>query len=1038
MKKFKLINNVSGWIVFAIAAIVYILTIEPTASFWDCGEFIACASKLEVSHPPGYPMFAMLGRVASFFAGGDVTKIPMTINTYSALCSGFTILFLFWTITYLTRKIIGKKEIYSTKEIITIIGSGLVGALAFTFSESFWFSAVEAVVFSSSSLFTASIFWAILKWEDVADEKYANRWLLLIAYLMGLSIGIHLLNLLTIPALGLVYYFRKYTVTRKGLIITILISLTILGIVMYGIVQGIFVIASWFELLFVNGFGLPFNSGWVFFIVALIAVLIWGAWYTFKKKKTLWNTIILCLFLMLLGYSSYTMSIIRSNANTPLNENNPSNLFNLISYLSREQYGDRPLLYGQYYNAPVRDSKEGKAVYAQKDGKYIEISHKPKYVYDSQFCTFFPRMFSSESDHVQAYKEWGNIKGVPISTTNQQGEQQTIYKPTIGENFKFFFHYQIGWMYFRYFMWNFSGRQNDMQGHGDVLKGNWITGIKFLDEPRLGPQDKLPETISGYKFKHNKGRSTYFMLPLLLGLIGLFYHYKKHKRGFWVVMVLFFMTGIAIVLYLNQTPYQPRERDYSYVGSFYAFAIWIGMGVMALIDLLSKKLPDKKSGEITAILIVLLTLGLVPGIMAQQNWKGHDRSGRYTCTDFAYDYLNSCAPDAIIFTNGDNDTFPLWCVQETMGIRTDVRVVNLSYLGADWYIDQMQRKVYESDPLPFSMKKIEKYQTGTRDALYIVDRVNNQYADLKEVMQWVASDDPQTKTLPNYNERIDHLPAKNLSLKVDSSVVLANGVVSPKFANSIVPVMKWELMDPKYREKKVYRNVIYKNDMMVLDLVANNNWKRPVYFAITVSDENYMGLEKYFRLDGLAYRIVPIESIRPDGQFGIIDSKILYDNLMNKFKWGNVANPKVYLDENNMRMLSNFRNNFARLAEQLINENKTDSAVRVLDKCFKVMPSNQVPLNYWVIPLIEQYYRAKQATKANNLAQELFNSVTEETKYYFTLKGNLANTIDQEKRMALYTMDQLGKITEANGQKELSTKIENTLQGYLPQLKQEQ
>jgi hypothetical protein len=1037
MKKFKLVNNVTGWIVFAIAATVYILTIEPTASFWDCGEFIACASKLEVSHPPGYPMFAMLGRIASLFAAGDVSKIPMTINFYSALCSSFTILFLFWSITYLSRKIIGKKEVYSTKEIITIIGSGLVGALTFTFSESFWFSAVEAVVFSSSALFTATIFWAILKWEDVADEKYANRWLLLIAYLMGLSIGIHLLNLLTIPALGLVYYFRKYPVTRKGLMIAILISISIVGIVMYGIVQGVFVIASWFELLFVNGFGLPFNSGWIFFTVALIAVLIWVTWYTSKKKKILWNTIILCLSLILLGYSSYTMSIIRANANTPLNENNPSNLFNLISYLSREQYGDRPLLYGQYYNAPVRDSKEGRTIYAQKDGKYIEISHKPQYVYDSQFCTFFPRMFSNESDHVQAYKEWANIKGIPINITNQQGEQQTVYKPTFGENLKFFFSYQINWMYFRYFMWNFSGRQNDLQGHGDILKGNWITGIKFLDQLRLGPQDKLPETISGYKFKHNWGRSTYFMLPLLLGLIGLFYHYKKHKRGFWVVMLLFFMTGIAIVLYLNQTPYQPRERDYSYVGSFYAFSIWIGLGVMALIDGLSSKFTGKMSHKILGILVTLFTLVLVPGIMAQQNWDSHDRSGRYTCTDFAYDYLNSCEPDAIILTNGDNDTFPLWCVQEAMGVRTDVRVVNLSYLGADWYIDQMQRKVHESDPLPFSMKKIDKYQTGTRDALYIVDRVNNQYTDLKEVMQWVASDEAQTKTLPNYNERIDYLPAKNLSLKVDPSIVLANGVVSPKFASSIVPVMKWELMDPRNREKKVYRTMIYKNDMMVLDLMANNNWKRPVYFAITVSDENYLGLEKYFRLDGLAYRIVPIETKRPDGQFGIIDSKILYNNLINKFKWGNVADPKVYLDENNMRMLSNFRSNFARLAEQLIDENKTDSAIRVLDRCFKVMPINQVPLNYWVITLIEQYYRAKQITKANNLVQGLFNNVNQEAKYYFSLKGNLANNIDQEKRMSLYTIDQLGKITEANGQKELSTKIESALQGYLPQLKQE-
>ena len=1032
MKKYKFINNIAGWIVFAIASAVYILTIEPTASFWDCGEFIATALKLEVGHPPGNPLFQMLGNIATLFAGGNAQLIPVTVNIYSALCSGFTILFLFWSITHLARKMVGNKEEFTTGQVIAIMGSGIVGALAYTFSDSFWFSAVEAEVYASSSFFTAIVFWAILKWEDGADEKYANRWLILIAYLMGLSIGVHLLNLLAIPALGLVYYFRKYTVTRKGLITAISISVVILLAVLYGIIQGLFKVASWFELAFVNGFGLPFNSGWIFYTLLIVGSVVWGIWYTSKKGKVLWNTILLCLAVILLGYSSYVLVIIRSNTNTPLNENNPSNVFNLLSYLNREQYGDRPLFFGQYYNSPIRESKEGSAIWGEKDGKYIEISHKQEYIYDSKFTTFFPRMHSRESSHIEAYKSWGAIKGTPIATTNERGDQETIYKPTFGENLTFFFRYQVGFMYFRYFMWNFAGRQNDIQGHDNIsLKGNWISGISFFDENirGLGPQDNLPPSL-----KNNKGRNTYFMLPLLLGLIGMFFHMQRNNKDFWVVMVLFFLTGLAIVLYLNQTPYQPRERDYAFVGSFYAFAIWIGLGVMAIIDWLSKR----KQGVAIGALVTAGTLVLVPGLMAQQNWDDHDRSGRYTCRDFACNYLNSCEKNAIIFTNGDNDTFPLWYAQEVENVRTDIRVVNLSYLGADWYIEQMQRKVYESDPLPFSMNK-PKYQSGNRDALYIIDRLNGQYCDLKEAMAFVASDSIDTKTLPNASrEKVDYLPAKNLSLKVDPSVVLANKVVAPKYANSIVPEMKWELTDSRYKDKKSYRSVIYKNDMMVLDLMAQNNWKRPVYFAMTVSEENYLGLEKYFRLDGLAYRIVPIETVRPDGQSGFIDSDILYENLMNKFKWGNIADPKVYLDETNLRMLSNFRNNFARLAEQLINENKVDSAVTVLDKCFKVMPVSQVPVNYWTLPVLEQYYRAKQFAKGNKLAEQIFETTNLDLKYYSKIKGKLGQSITSEKKMGLYTLSNLAKLAEGYNQKPLSDKFNAALQNYMGMVSMEE
>lgn len=1023
MKKFNRINTIAGWIIFAIAAVVFIATIEPTASFWDCSEFIATAFKLEVGHPPGAPLFMLVGKLVTLFAGSNLQAVPVTINVYSALVSAFCIMFLFWTITHLARKITGAKEEFSTLQLISIIGSGAVGALAYTFSDSFWFSAVEGEVYASSSLFTALVFWAILKWENVADEKYANRWIILIAYLMGLSIGVHLLNLLAIPAMVMIYYYKKYTPTRKGVILAFGLSVVMLATVMYGIIQGTFVAATWFELAFVNWFKLPFESGFYFFIVALFSVVIWAIWYTKKNGKVLANTLILSFAVILLGYSSYASIVIRSHANTPLNENDPETLFDLLSYLNREQYGDRPLLYGPTFNAPVdqekTQEKEGKPVYAakkiMKDGKltdhYDIISRRPEYVYDDRFNVLFPRMYSRESSHVKAYKQWANIKGTPLSVQNSQGgEPEIVNKPTGFENLKFFLSYQVNFMYFRYFMWNFSGRQNDMLSSGENLKGNWISGIPFIDQMFLGPQDNIPATI-----KNNKARNTYFMLPLILGLIGFFYQMKKQRNDFWVVGLLFFMTGLAIVLYLNQTPYQPRDRDYAYTGSFYAYAIWIGLGVMALIETLRKKLP----GTPVAIAVTVLTLGLVPGIMAQQNWDDHNRSGRFTCRDFAYDYLNSCAPNAIIFTNGDNDTFPLWYEQEVENVRTDVRVINLSYLGADWYIEQMQKSAYDSKPIPFSLKQ-EQYQTGNRDVVYVIDKTNA-FEDVGKVMDFLASDNPETKTIPQARDQhIDWIPANKFYFNVDSAKVIANNVLSDKYKKSIVKQMRWDLKN---------KQALYKNDMMVLDLIAHNDWKRPIYFAITVSDENYMGMEKYFQLQGLAYRLVPFENIaKNDGQVGSVDSKILYDNLMNKFRWGNLADPKVYLDENNLRMLSNIRNTFSRLAEQLNIENKTDSAVKVLDRCFQVMPTRQVPLNYWAIPLIEQYYRAKQVTKANALVTELYTNYDIELKYYFRMKGSFRDQVDYEKRLNMQVINELVNLTRRYGQAALSDKINAVFQ----------
>ena len=951
MERYRKINNIAGWFTFLVAAVVYLLTIEPTASFWDCGEFISTAFKLEVGHPPGAPFFMILGRFFSFFAGGDVTKVAPLMNSMSALASAFTILFLFWTITHFARKMIIKDGEYTTTAIISIMGAGLVGALAYTFSDTFWFSAVEAEVYATSSLFTAIVFWAILKWENIADEKHSTRWIILIAYLMGLSIGVHLLNLLAIPAIVFVYYFKKYKVTRNGIIYALLISVLILGAVMYFVIPGIVKITSWFELFFVNVLNLPYKTGVIIFAIAFIGAVIYGIRYTYNKGKVVLNTILLGFAVMVIGYSSYAMIVIRSSADPPMDQNDPETIFSLLRYLNREQYGDRPLVKGQYYNAPVIDVKRTKPTYTQKDGKYIVTNRKPSYVYDPEFTTIFPRMYSEDPQHVEAYKQWAKIKGIPVKIQNRAGETETVNKPTFGENLRFFWNYQVGFMYFRYFMWNFAGRQNDIQGHGNKIHGNWISGLNFIDEARLGPQDNLPQALA-----ENKARNRYFLLPLILGIAGLLYQYSRDKKDFTIVTLLFILTGLAIVIYLNQTPYQPRERDYAYAGSFYAFAIWIGLGVLWITELFKKI----SAGPVSPLLATLLSLFLVPGIMAAENWDDHDRSGRYTARDFAYNYLNSCAPNAILFTNGDNDTFPLWYAQEVEGIRTDVRVVNLSYLGADWYIEQMQRKAYESDPLPFSLD-IDKYIQGTRDVIYLIERFNKPI-ELKEAMDFLASEDPRTKSMPNYRERIDYLPAKKFYLPVDSQRIVETETVSSAFYNNI----------EKSIDFTINRNLITKSDMMVLDLLATANWERPIYFAITVARENYLNLENYFQIHGLAYRVVPVKSVTEAGQIGSIDTDIMYNNMINVFKWGGIEeNEDIYLDENNLRMLTNFRNNFARLADDLIAKGKTDSARVVLDRCTELMPNEKVPYNYFNLPIAETYYRLNEIEKGNEMYRTL-------------------------------------------------------------------
>jgi len=724
MEKFRLYNLIFGWGVFLVSLIVYLLTIEPTASFWDCGEFIACSYKMEVGHPPGAPVFMVLGNLFTQFAG-DVTRVAITMNIMSAMASAFTILFLFWTITHLLRKFYAEEDRERPGTFVTIFGAGLVGSLAYTFSDSFWFSAVESEVYSTSSLFTAVVFWAILKWENIADKPGANRWIILIAYLMGLSIGVHLLNLLTIPAIILVYYFKKYTPTTRGVIASLLISAAILGAVVYILIPGLTGLASKFELLFVNGIGMPFNSGVLIFALLLFGGLLFGIYYTHNQGNVLWNTILLGFFVVVIGYSSYAIIVIRSSANTPLDESNPDTVFSLQRYLNREQYGENPLFYGAYFNARPNAVEEGKPTYYQGEEEYYPVYSNRKYTYDSEYKGLFPRMWSSQGKHANEYIYWGgldesklydvrrNAEGNPVPGQGggySYDRSQPIGKPTFGQNLRYFFRYQVGYMYLRYFMWNFAGRQNDIQGQGELTKGNWISGIKFIDQARLGPQINLPESIVD-----NKGHNKYYMLPLLLGLAGAYFHYRRHNKDFWVVLMLFVLTGLAIVFYLNQYPLQPRERDYAYAGSFYAFAIWIGIGVAGLIEWISKKRSVAAAGA-----VVLATLVLVPGIMARENWDDHDRSDRYTAPAFARNFLNSCLPGAIMFTNGDNDTFPLWYIQEVEGYRTDVRIVNLSYLTADWYIEQMQQTFYDSYALPISMTK-DKYIQGTRDYAYLVE-----------------------------------------------------------------------------------------------------------------------------------------------------------------------------------------------------------------------------------------------------------------------------------------------------------------------------
>tara|TARA_B100001250_G_scaffold400494_2_gene411113 strand:- start:2961 stop:5963 length:3003 start_codon:yes stop_codon:yes gene_type:complete len=975
----KLSKNIAAGVVFFIALITYTLTIEPTNSWWDCGEYIATAYKLQVGHPPGAPLFLLIANLFSQFAFGDLSKVALMINFMSVLCSALTILLLFLTTRSIITRFIDPKE----HQIATFASA--VGALIYTFSDSFWFSAVEGEVYAMSSFFTALVFWAIIRWSEAVNNwDKANKWLVLIAYLIGLSIGVHLLSLLVIPSIVLIYYFKKYNFSKKGFIIANVIGVCLLGFIYEFIIPQFVNISGKLEIFFVNELSLPFNSGTIFFFLTTAAFLITSLILSKKHEYYNLNTSILAFTFLLIGYMSFFTLIIRSNANTPIDENSPEDAVSLLSYLNREQYGFTPLFYGQYFNAETESYKDGNPVFAKdlKQKKYIISDDRKSSIptYEASNSGIFPRMWSRDQRHVEAYKEWANLKNIKR-------------KPTFVENLKFFFSYQVNHMYLRYFMWNFVGKQNDKQGHGELNNGNWISGINFIDK-RLGPQNTLPEHL-----KNNAGRNTYYFLPLILGLIGIFFHYQKSPQDAWVILLLFFFTGLAIVIELNQTPFQPRERDYAYAGSFYAFAIWIGIGVFAFYQFLQKYITNTKI--INACTSFTL---LIPLLMVSEGWDDHDRSNRYTAREFAKNYLKSCEQNAILFTMGDNDTFPLWYVQEVEEYRTDVRIVNLSLLNTDWYIDQMKRDAYNGKGVPFSLTR-EKYKQGTRDVAVFIDKGVDRRLDLNDFNRWIHSDRSETKI--NFGTKnYDYFYTKKISIPVNKENVIKNKLVHNKDLNLILDSLDLNLNT----------NQLEKKDIMILDLIATNNWERPIYFAITIgnSGRSFLYLDKYFQLDGMVYKFVPIKHQTASKEdIGRVNTDVLYPILMEEYEWGNL-NKNIYLDETNLRMTMNFRNNFHRLAQQLIIESQYEKAQKVLDYAMELMPGDQVPLNYFTHPIIESYYQVNSTESANLLVSDLYNIYKSELRYFLSFPTNKINGVHLEILKNLQFYNSLIKIASEN------------------------
>ena len=1093
MKQFRLVDNLMGWITFAIAAFVYCSTVEPTASFWDCPEFITTAYKLEVGHPPGAPFFMLTGNLFTQFVS-DPTKVALMVNIMSALFSAACIMFLFWSISHLTRKLVGTNgQISTLGQLITVEASALTGALIYTFSDTFWYSAVEGEVYAYSSLFTAVVFWLMLKWEDHADEPHSDRWLIFIAYLTGLSIGVHLLNLLCLPALVLVYYFRRYpNANARGSLIALAGSFALVAAVLYGIVPGIVKVGGWFELLFVNTLGLPFNTGMIVYMILLVGIVLWSIWETTVQRnrlrmnlsylfsvgmlgipfyshgltsvfvgilvlallyfvlnrqvnKTHWisarlmNTSLLCMLMIMIGYSSYAVIVIRSSANTPMDQNSPEDIFTLGSYLSREQYGDRPLFYGQQYTSQVKYksdgqyctpvSKQGAPVYQRKEkaspeekDRYIIQRYDIDYVYAQN--VLFPRMYSER--HAADYESWlGGVKGNTVPY-DRCGELVQVKVPTMFENIRFFLSYQVNFMYWRYFMWNFAGRQNDVQGHGEWEHGNWITGIPFLDNLRLGDQSKLPTEL-----RENKGRNVFYCLPLILGLIGLFWQLfrnTKENRGegekqFWVVFFLFFMTGLAIVIYLNQTPVQPRERDYAYAGSFYAFAIWCGMGVAGVAEALRRLLRNENLCAGLSCLCVL-----VPIQMAGQTWDDHDRSGRYTCRDFGQNYLQSLdeGKHPIVFTNGDNDTFPLWYCQETEGLRTDARVCNLSYLQTDWYIDQMKRPAYDSPAVPIHWSRLQ-YVEGTREGVAVrpgmLEQVINYYKDDPAAMCEALGDNPYElrniidKWVLNDNPDLQIIPTDSIVFAVDKEAVRRSGMM---LAGDSIP----DFMHISLKGKRA----VYKSEMMMYEMLAQCNWERPLYVATTVGPDNYGSLGNYFVQEGLVNRITPFNT-KANGQN--MDTDRMYDNMMNKFKFGGLDKPGIYLDETVMRMCYTHRRAFAQLALRLLQEGKTDKVAKLIDYAEQVISPENVPHNYpsGSLDLARVSLRVKKADHAINLSRAVAQGACEYIEWYLSLPTSILLRDDRDCMYYMYQLHAAAEVLKEANCDEAKT-FEERLEGY--------
>lgn len=1003
MNNFKKLNLSFGWAAFFISALVYTLTVEPSASLWDCGEFIATSYKLEVGHPPGAPLFMIINRFFTLFAP-DETYVALMVNMASVFASALTISFLFWTIVHLGMRLVKKSvEELSKSDMLLILGSAFVGALGYAFTDTFWFSAVEGEVYAQSSLFTAVVFWAMLRWEEEADKPSSDRWLILIAYMIGLSIGVHLLNLLAIPALVFIYYNKKMKHrTRVSWWGALLISMIIVAIILFGIVPKTVSIGAWVDKVFVNSLNLPVNTGLLTFVLVVLAALSYVVYYTHKHKKRLWHIISLSLAVMVFGYCSYVSVVVRSVANPPMNSNAPSDPYSLLSLLNRDQYGRSPLLFGEYYSSPRTDIKDIDKWYFNNNTKRYEkykASDWDNIEYAEATTTFFPRMHSSK--HAAQYKDWVDIKGRNVNL----GGGTVVNIPTFAENLEFFFKYQVNYMYWRYFMWNFVGRQNDIQGDGGIMHGNWLSGIDFIDRIYLGNQKFVPTEL-----KENKARNTYFFLPFLLGLCGIFFQLRRDKDNFTVVMILFLMTGLAIILYLNQTPNEPRERDYAYAGSFYAFSIWIGIGVFVIKNIIDKIKALKISDAAKTGVAIAISMS-VPIILLAQNYDDHDRSGRYVAKDFGYNYLESTLPGSIILPYGDNDTFPLWNTQEVLGERTDVKIANMSYLSSDWYTQQMEQRTNDAMGIDLTIP----YDVYYRKNEYInVVNLYNEYIPIKMVINFIADNSDRKKNLiRQISTEIDQIiPTSKISIPINKENVLKSGIVKEEDMHLVLDTIFIDIKSDH----------LTRTDYIILDMIGTADWKRPIYFTQPYAETiTKFGLSDYLQYDGFAYRLVPIKTVSEQLNTGRIDTEYLYDKLMNKFRYGNLWDTNIYVDDfiRTSVRASRVRGGFARLANQLISEGDTLRAVEVIKKGLTEIPIKNISFDYMTYDLLEAMYKVGMVEHANEILIGEANNLLEYIEYYGSLPEVQVKLMSNEVNMTLSGIYNLYAIASNNGQAEI-------------------